>query len=137
MKKVGFVSLGCPKNLVDSELLMGQLKDAGYEITNTSDDAETVVVNTCGLIESAKEESIEAILDALQLKKDGKADRVVVADVGRPREQALGRSRQVHPAVRGACQAPPVRGHPGAGESSERAEEAGGRWRYLPEWRAD
>jgi len=79
MKKVGFVSLGCPKNLVDSEVMMGQLKDAGYEITNNADDAETVVVNTCGFIESAKEESIEAILEAVQMKADGKAKRVVVA----------------------------------------------------------
>ena len=79
MKKVGFVSLGCPKNLVDSEVMMGQLEDAGYEITNSSEDAETVVVNTCGFIESAKEESIEAILEATQLKADGKAKRVVVA----------------------------------------------------------
>ncbi len=79
MKKVGFVSLGCPKNLVDSEVMMGQLKTAGYEITNRADEAETVVVNTCGFIESAKEESIEAILEALQLKSDGKASRVVVA----------------------------------------------------------
>ncbi|NNE98572.1 MAG: 30S ribosomal protein S12 methylthiotransferase RimO, partial [Pyrinomonadaceae bacterium] len=78
-KKVGFVSLGCPKNLVDSEVIMGQLQDAGYEITNSADDAETVVVNTCGFIESAKEESIEAILEATQMKADGKAKRVVVA----------------------------------------------------------
>ncbi len=58
---------------------MGQLKEAGYEITNDSDEAETVVVNTCGFIESAKEESIEAILAATKLKEDGKAKRVVVA----------------------------------------------------------
>ena len=64
MKKVGFVSLGCPKNLVDSEVMMGQLKAAGYEITNNADEAETVVVNTCGFIESAKAESVEAILEA-------------------------------------------------------------------------
>ena len=79
MKKVGFVSLGCPKNLVDSEVMMGQLKEAGYEITNNSDEAETVVVNTCGFIESAKQESIDAILEATQLKEEGKAKRIVVA----------------------------------------------------------
>lgn len=79
MKKVGFVSLGCPKNLVDSEVMMGQLKDAGYEITNNADDADTVVVNTCGFIESAKAESIEAILEATNLKEQGKAKKVVVA----------------------------------------------------------
>lgn len=79
VKKVGFVSLGCPKNLVDSEVMMGTLADAGYEITNNADDADTVVVNTCGFIESAKQESIDAILEATQLKSEGKAKRVVVA----------------------------------------------------------
>jgi ribosomal protein S12 methylthiotransferase len=79
MKKVGFVSLGCPKNLVDSEVMMGQLAEAGYEITNNADEAETVVVNTCGFIESAKQESVEAILEATRLKEEGKAKRVVVA----------------------------------------------------------
>lgn len=79
MKKVGFVSLGCPKNLVDSEVMMGTLQQAGYEITNSAEDAETVVVNTCGFIESAKQESIDAILEATRLKEEGKAKRVVVA----------------------------------------------------------
>src|SRR6187402_2851490 len=79
MKKVGFVSLGCPKNLVDSEVMMGQLSEAGYEITNSSEDADTVVVNTCGFIESAKQESIDAILDATRLKEDGTVKRVIVA----------------------------------------------------------
>jgi len=79
MKKVGFVSLGCPKNLVDSEVMMGQLAEAGYEITNNADEADTVVVNTCGFIESAKQESVDAILEATRLKEEGKAKRVVVA----------------------------------------------------------
>jgi ribosomal protein S12 methylthiotransferase len=79
MKKVGFVSLGCPKNLVDSEVMMGTLAEAGYEITNNADDADTVVVNTCGFIESAKQESIDAILEATSMKADGKAKRVIVA----------------------------------------------------------
>ena len=79
MKKVGFVSLGCPKNLVDSEVMMGTLQQAGYEITNNAEDADTVVVNTCGFIESAKQESIDAILEATRLKGEGKARRVVVA----------------------------------------------------------
>jgi len=79
MKKVGFVSLGCPKNLVDSEVMMGQLAEAGYQITNDAADADTVVVNTCGFIESAKQESIDAILEATSLKAEGKAKRVVVA----------------------------------------------------------
>ena len=79
MKKVGFVSLGCPKNLVDSEVMMGQLAAAGYEITNNADDADTVVVNTCGFIESAKQESIDAIFEATRLKTDGNAKRVIAA----------------------------------------------------------
>ncbi len=79
MKKVGFVSLGCPKNLVDSEVMMGQLAEAGYEITNNADEADTVVVNTCGFSESAKQESIDAILEATQWKTDGNASRVIVA----------------------------------------------------------
>lgn len=79
MKKVGFVSLGCPKNLVDSEVMMGQLAEAGWEITSNADDADTVVVNTCGFIESAKQESVDAILEATSLKAEGRTKRVVVA----------------------------------------------------------
>jgi len=79
MKKVGFVSLGCPKNLVDSEVMMGTLQQAGYEITSNSEEAETVVVNTCGFIESAKQESIDAILEATRSKQNGVTKRVVVA----------------------------------------------------------
>ena len=79
MKKVGFISLGCPKNLVDSEVMMGQLKHSGYEITANAEEADTVVVNTCGFIDSAKKESIETILEAARLKAEGKATRLVVA----------------------------------------------------------
>src|SRR5216684_3597374 len=79
MKKIGFISLGCPKNLVDSEVMMGHLKQSGYQITANAEEAETIVVNTCGFIDSAKQESIEAILEATQLKTTGKAKRVVVA----------------------------------------------------------
>jgi ribosomal protein S12 methylthiotransferase len=79
MKKVGFISLGCPKNLVDSEVMMGQLKASGYQITADASEADTVVVNTCGFIESAKQESIDTILEAARLKTDGRATRLVVA----------------------------------------------------------
>jgi ribosomal protein S12 methylthiotransferase len=79
MKKVGFISLGCPKNLVDSEVMMGQLKQSGYQITADAADAETVVVNTCGFIDSAKKESIDTILEAAQLKINGQAKRLIVA----------------------------------------------------------
>ena len=79
MKKVGFISLGCPKNLVDSEVMMGHLKQNGYQITADAADAETVVVNTCGFIDSAKKESIDTILEAAQLKTNGQAKRIIVA----------------------------------------------------------
>jgi len=79
MNKVGFISLGCPKNLVDSEVMMGHLKQKGYQITADAEDADTVVVNTCGFIDSAKKESIEAILEAARLKTNGKATRLIVA----------------------------------------------------------
>src|SRR5258708_35841350 len=79
MTKIGFISLGCPKNLVDSEVMMGQLKLNGYEITADAAEADTVIVNTCGFIESAKQESIETILEAARLKTGGKATRLIVA----------------------------------------------------------
>jgi ribosomal protein S12 methylthiotransferase len=77
--KIGFMSLGCPKNLVDSEVMMGQLKQKGYQITADATEADTLVVNTCGFIDSAKKESIEAILEAAKLKTGGNATRLVVA----------------------------------------------------------
>lgn len=77
--KVGFISLGCPKNLVDSEVMMGQLQESGYEITTDATEADTLVVNTCGFIDSAKQESINAILEAARLKSEGQCQRLVVA----------------------------------------------------------
>src|SRR5438128_3032568 len=79
MNKVGFISLGCPKNLVDSEVMMGQLKQNGYQITANAEEANNVVVNTCGFIGSAKKESIEAILEAARLTTNGRAKRLIVA----------------------------------------------------------
>src|ERR1044071_8680120 len=61
MKKVGFISLGCPKNLVDSEVMMGQLAGEGYEITRDAAEADTLVVNTCGFIDAAKQESLDEL----------------------------------------------------------------------------
>lgn len=77
--KVGFISLGCPKNLVDTEVMLGHLRQNGYEITSDATNADTIVVNTCGFIDAAKKESIDAILEAGRLKADGKANRLVVA----------------------------------------------------------
>jgi ribosomal protein S12 methylthiotransferase len=79
MKKIGFISLGCPKNLVDSEVMMGLLKSKGYQITADAAEADTLVVNTCGFIEDARRESVDAILEAARLKIEGKARRLIVA----------------------------------------------------------
>ncbi len=79
MPKVGMVSLGCPKNLVDSEVMLGILARHGYEVTPRADEAEVIVVNTCSFIESAKQESIDAILAMAEHKKTGSARRLVVA----------------------------------------------------------
>jgi len=77
--KVGFVSLGCPKNLVDSEVMLGTLARQGYSITNQKEDADVIVVNTCGFIDSAKKESIDTILEMAQLKAQGNCKKLVVA----------------------------------------------------------
>lgn len=69
MKKIGVVSLGCPKNLVDSEIMLGMLKK-NYEITNNEDEADVLIVNTCGFIETAKQESVNTILEMAEHKKN-------------------------------------------------------------------
>ncbi|MFN3453988.1 MAG: 30S ribosomal protein S12 methylthiotransferase RimO [Pseudobdellovibrio sp.] len=78
-KKVHFISLGCPKNLVDSEIMAGTLMKDGYDVVADAEDADTVVVNTCGFIEDSKKESIQRILDMSELKEQGQIKRVVVA----------------------------------------------------------
>ena len=77
--KVGFVSLGCPKNLVDSEVMMGQLAARGHELTPHPDQADVLVVNTCSFIDPAKKESIDTILEMAEYKKIGRAKRLIVA----------------------------------------------------------
>jgi ribosomal protein S12 methylthiotransferase len=77
--KVGFVSLGCPKNLVDSEVMMGQLAARGHELTPQPDQADVLVVNTCSFIDPAKRESIDTILEMAEYKRVGRARRLVVA----------------------------------------------------------
>jgi len=91
MPKVGMVSLGCPKNLVDSEVMLGLLARQGYELTPHAEDADVLVVNTCSFIEPAKQESINTILDMAEHKKSGKAKKLVVAGclVERYRQQIL------------------------------------------------
>ena len=78
-QKVGFVSLGCPKNLVDSEVMMGLLARAGAELTPRAEDADVIVVNTCSFIESAQQESVNTILEMAAHKTGGKAKKLVVA----------------------------------------------------------
>ncbi len=78
-QKVGFVSLGCPKNLVDSEVMMGLLARAGAELSPRAEDADVVVVNTCSFIESAQQESVNTILEMAGLKTSGRAKKLVVA----------------------------------------------------------
>lgn len=77
MTKIGFVSLGCSKNLVDTEVMLRTLHEAGFEITPDETEAEIVVINTCGFIESAKQESIDNILDIAWLKKNGKCRHII------------------------------------------------------------
>lgn len=76
--KIGVVSLGCPKNLVDSETMLGLIHEESYEITNDPSEAEIIIVNTCGFIESAKEESINTILQMAEYKKSGSCKYIIV-----------------------------------------------------------
>ena len=77
--KVGFVSLGCPKNLVDSEVMMGILADGGAELVRRAEDADVIVVNTCSFIASAQQESVDTILEMARHKSAGRAQKLVVA----------------------------------------------------------
>jgi ribosomal protein S12 methylthiotransferase len=77
--KVGFISLGCPKNLVDSECMMGQLVAKGHELTPHPDQADVLVVNTCSFIDPAKKESVDTILEMAEYKKIGRAKKLIVA----------------------------------------------------------
>ncbi len=77
MTKVGFISLGCSKNLVDTEVMLYNLHSAGFEITPNEEEAEIIIINTCGFIESAKQESIDNILDAESLKQWGKCKHII------------------------------------------------------------
>lgn len=72
------VSLGCPKNTVDGEVLLGDLYRSGFDITDVTESADAIVINTCGFIEDAKSESLENILEASRLKEEGKVKRIVI-----------------------------------------------------------
>lgn len=77
--RIGFISLGCPKNLVDSEVMLGTLTRQGYTITPNKEEADVLVVNTCGFIDTAKQESIDTILEMAELKNSGNCKKLVVA----------------------------------------------------------
>jgi len=121
MTKVGFVSLGCPKNLVDSEVMMGILAREGYELTPRADEAEVLVVNTCSFIEPAQKESVDAILEMAEHKKFGAAKKLIVAGclVERFREQILDQIPEVDAVV-------------GTGEVERILEAVEGDLRALP-----
>jgi ribosomal protein S12 methylthiotransferase len=121
MTKVGFISLGCPKNLVDSEVMMGILARAGYELTPRADEAEILVVNTCSFIEAAQKESVDAILEMAEHKKFGAAKKLIVAGclVERYRDQILEQVPEVDAVV-------------GTGEVDRILEAAEGDLRILP-----
>ena len=91
MTKVGFISLGCCKNLVDTEVMLYNLHSAGFEITPNEEEAEIIIINTCGFIESAKQEAIENILDAERLKEWGKCRHIIATGclVERYREEVM------------------------------------------------
>ena len=76
--KVGFVSLGCSKNLVDTEMLIGLFKENNYEIVNKVEEAEVIVVNTCGFIKSAKQEAINTIIEMGEYKTKGNCKYLIV-----------------------------------------------------------
>ena len=76
--KIGFVSLGCPKNLVDGEVMLGMAQAAGHELTADASTADVIVVNTCAFIDNAKEESVDAILEMAQFKRDGSCKKLIV-----------------------------------------------------------
>src|SRR6185295_1650983 len=79
IKTVAFVSLGCPKNMVDSERMLGLLAEDGLAITSDHASADAIVINTCGFLEASKDESLKEIRDALEMKQRGKCKRVIVA----------------------------------------------------------
>jgi len=121
MTKVGFISLGCPKNLVDSEVMMGIFAREGYELTPRADDAEILVVNTCSFIEPAQKESVDAILEMAEHKKFGAAKKLIVAGclVERYRDQILEQGPEVDAVV-------------GTGEVERILEAVEGDLRVLP-----
>jgi len=78
LPKIGLISLGCAKNLVDSETMIGLLNEADFSITNRAEEADVLIINTCAFIDKAKEESLESILEMAEYKKTGKCKALIV-----------------------------------------------------------
>ena len=78
-EKVALINLGCPKNLVDAEVMLGHLQAQGYDLTANSDDADVLVVNTCGFLQDAAQESVDTLLAGAERKKSGKLRAVIAA----------------------------------------------------------
>jgi len=117
--KIGFLSLGCPKNLVDGEVMLGIARGAGHEITPDAGDADVLVVNTCAFIDSAKQESIDAILEMAALKRDGRCTRLVVTGCLAERyRDELRREIPEIDAVLGTGEVPQILDALGGGQSS-------------------
>src|SRR6186713_119688 len=76
--KIGMISLGCPKNLVDSEVMLGLAQQSGHELTRDAESADVLIVNTCAFIDKAKQESIDTVLEMAEHKKDGRCTRLIV-----------------------------------------------------------
>ena len=127
--KIGFVSLGCPKNLVDSEVMLGLVQQAGHDVTADAADADVLVVNTCAFIDSAKQESVDAILEMAELKKTGalpEAGRHRLPGRALPRRAAGRRSaRSTRCSARAKCPTSSARSPaPAAGARCRRAGHA-------------
>ena len=78
-KNLHLISLGCPKNKVDAEMMLGQMLKDGYTLTDSAEEADTIVVNTCSFIDEAQQESVQKILDMADLKENGKLKKLVVS----------------------------------------------------------
>jgi len=127
--KIGLISLGCPKNLVDSEVMLGLAQNAGHDLTNDPTAADVLVVNTCAFIDSAKQESIDTILEMAQHKKEGACRRLIVTGclAERYRDELKAQIPEIDavlgtgevPEIVGAIAGPPSRhgrfGEPGSG----------------------
>src|SRR3990170_2909426 len=109
--KIGLISLGCPKNLVDSEVMLGLAQQAGHELTQDASQADVLIVNTCAFIDAAKQESVDAILEMARHKKDGSCQQLIVTGclAERYRDELKGEMPEID-AVLGTGEVPDIVG---------------------------